>query len=215
MFGVFYVCLFVVVHGVLGNNDLFTIKLHFGGHLTSNPGSYVGGSFKYVDKCDVDEISMLELYSMLTDCGVDAGFADLFYKLPKANMECGLFPVTSDSQALEMCTHLDSSRLLNLYYETSQETQLDYPMTQTVESVDEKHRKFERQQFEALFELEEINKEIIDIDDLVECLCGKEKPTEITDHENASFHEDSSNIDSTDDDVRSHKKKKSAIKDII
>ncbi|WOG86677.1 hypothetical protein DCAR_0205894 [Daucus carota subsp. sativus] len=129
-----------------GNNDLFTIKLHFGGHLTSNPRSYVGGSFKYVDKCDVDEISMLELYSMLTDCGVDAGFADLYYKLPKANMESGLFPVTSDTQALEMCTHLDSSRMLNLYCETSQETQLDYPITQTAECVDneQKNREFER-----------------------------------------------------------------------
>ena len=65
-----------------------------------------------------------------------------------------------------------------------------------------------------MFELEEINKEINDIDDLVDCLCGKEKPTEISDHENASFHEDSSNIDSTDEDVRSHKKKKAAMVDV-
>ncbi|KAL1818632.1 hypothetical protein ACET3Z_013501 [Daucus carota] len=80
----------------------------------------------------------------------------------------------------------------------------------------------------ALFELEEINRDIIDIDDLVDCLCGKENPreenpvmdnvvedhpveenaVEISDHENASFHEDHSNIDSTNDDVRIHKKKK-------
>ena len=56
-------------------------------------------------------MSLLELYSMLTNCGVDAGFADLFYKLPKDAMESGLFPIISDSQVLEMCCYLDTSRM--------------------------------------------------------------------------------------------------------
>ena len=110
---------FWVEHVVfLGNTDLFTIKLHFGGNFEANPKSYVGGNCQYVDKCDADEMSLLELYSMLIDAGVDASFADLYYKVPKASMEDGIFSITSDSQVVEMCTHLDSTRLLYVYCET-------------------------------------------------------------------------------------------------
>ncbi|WOG99244.1 hypothetical protein DCAR_0518592 [Daucus carota subsp. sativus] len=172
---------------------------------------------------------------MLTDCGVDAGFADLSYKLSKDAMESGLLPLISDSQVLEMCCYLNTSRMLNLYCETSEETQTQYPSTQTPYFVDDPNtRDFERKQFEALFELEEIDRGIIDINVLVDCLCGKENPreensvmdnvveddpieenaVEVSDHEHASFHEDNSNIDSADDDVRSHKKKKSVIVDV-
>lgn len=50
--------------------------------------------------------------------------------------------------------------------------------------------------------------ELFEIDEIVDITCGKDVPTEISDHEKGSFHEDSSNIDSTDEDVISVKKKK-------
>ncbi|KAK1373665.1 hypothetical protein POM88_029858 [Heracleum sosnowskyi] len=44
-----------------------------------------------------------------------------------------------------------------------------------------------------------------DIDHLLRKPICDEQTSEVSDHDNISFHEDSSNIDSTDEDVRSHK----------
>ena len=52
---------------------------------------------------------------------------------------------------------------------------------------------------------------MFDLDGIIDSTCGKDIPIEVSDHEKGSFHEDSSNIDSTDDDVRSVKTKKDGI----
>ncbi|KAK1383687.1 hypothetical protein POM88_021422 [Heracleum sosnowskyi] len=104
---------------------------------------------------------LLELYTMLVECGLNAAMTELFYKLSSSVMDLGLCPINYDKHVVEMCNGLDGSRLMYVYCETIQETQ------------------------------------------------GEEMTLshEVSDHDNVSFHQDSSNIDSIDEDVRSHKSK--------
>ncbi|KAL1803610.1 hypothetical protein ACET3Z_032257 [Daucus carota] len=146
-----------------GNIDLFTIKLHFGGNFEANPKSYVG----------------------------DASFVDLYYKVPKASMEDGIFPITSDSQVVEMCTHLDSTRLL-----------LNICLSQPFDPIDDPAgREFERKQLEDLLEFDGIPLEMFDLDGIIDSTYGKDILIEVSDHEKGSLHEYSSNIDRTDEDL--------------
>lgn len=195
---------------VSGNRDLFTIKLHFGGHFSSNPKAYIGGEIRYVDKCDGDELSLLEVFSMLTDCGVNVGMCELFYKLPNSIMDFGLFPLNSDIHVVEMCKVVEDSRLIYVYCETGVETQASqFPYTECDYYVEPTpNRESERKMLEDVFDLEGIPVDMYDIDQLLDKPIIDEIQVEISDHDNASFHEDSSNIDSTDEDVRSHQKSK-------
>ncbi|KAK1358031.1 hypothetical protein POM88_051287 [Heracleum sosnowskyi] len=54
---------------------------------------------------------------------------------------------------------------------------------------------------------EAIPEDMYDIDHLLSKPICDEQTSEVSDHDNVSFHEDSSNIDSTDEDVRSQKAK--------
>ncbi|KAK1366457.1 hypothetical protein POM88_042018 [Heracleum sosnowskyi] len=66
---------------------------------------------------------------------------------------------------------------------------------------------FEKQQILDIFNLEGIPEDMYDIDHLLSKPIRDEQTSEVSDHDNISFHEDSSNIDSTYEDVRSHKAK--------
>ncbi|KAL1809935.1 hypothetical protein ACET3Z_026925 [Daucus carota] len=81
--------------------DMFTIKLFYGGGFREHPKRYVGGGFTYVDFCDVDKISILEITAMLRDCGV-FGYSELYYKLPRSDFEKGLNDLSSDAKIVEM-----------------------------------------------------------------------------------------------------------------
>lgn len=83
----------------LGGTDLFTIKIHGGGHFDEGSCAYVGGGFRYVDNCDIDEMSILELD-----------------KLPHIE---GVFTmIDKDGDVLTMCSKLDSKRLVHVYVVT-------------------------------------------------------------------------------------------------
>ena len=72
---------------------MFTIKLFYGGVFRENPKRYVGGTFSYVDCCDVDKVSILEITAMLRECGV-FGYSQLYYKLPLTDFERGLYDLS-------------------------------------------------------------------------------------------------------------------------
>ncbi|KAK1393617.1 hypothetical protein POM88_012673 [Heracleum sosnowskyi] len=107
-----------------------------------------------------------------------------------------------------MCNVLDGSRLMYVYCETIEETQGEevtlsqYPSPNTTQDVE-----FEKQQLLDIFNLEGIPEDMYDIDHLLCKPICDEQTSEVSDHDNVSFHEDNSNIDSTDEDVRSHKAK--------
>ncbi|KAL8109206.1 hypothetical protein AgCh_025338 [Apium graveolens] len=132
--------------------------MHIGGQFELNPRNYVGGQIRYVDNCDVDEMSFLEIGNMLTECG-------------ESTFVCEV--------------HLDDQVYVN----------------------DPRHIAYEKEEFEQLFELEGIYKDFSDHEDIVEPNFGNELVDDHSDHhsDGNSFHGDSSNMDSTDEDVTSFK----------
>ena len=71
-----FVCLFLVCLCILDGTDLFTIKIHGRGNFDGVSGAYVGGEFRYVDNCDIDEMSILELDSMLVEAFGTIGYTE-------------------------------------------------------------------------------------------------------------------------------------------
>lgn len=55
------------------DDELFTIKLFYDGEMEGNCKNYTGGLVAYVDFCDSDQISLLEINSMLKECGARGG----------------------------------------------------------------------------------------------------------------------------------------------
>lgn len=95
--------------------DLFTIKLRHGGGLLQEGGAYVGGTYRYVDSVDIDEISMFELGSMLEEGFGHLGYCDFYYKMPNID---GLCSITKNADLVNMCTKIDSSRMVYMYVVT-------------------------------------------------------------------------------------------------
>ncbi|KAK1392455.1 hypothetical protein POM88_011511 [Heracleum sosnowskyi] len=145
---------------------------------------------------------------MLGECDLNVGMTVLFYKLPSSVMDLGLFPVNCDKHVVEMCNILDGSRLMYVYCETIEETQVEeitlsqYAYPNTTQELE-----FEKQQLLDIFNVEGIPEDMYDIDHLLSKHICDEQTSEVSDHDNVSFHEDSSNIDNTYEDVRSHKAK--------
>ncbi|KAK1387368.1 hypothetical protein POM88_015546 [Heracleum sosnowskyi] len=107
-----------------------------------------------------------------------------------------------------MCNVLDGSRLIYVYCETIEETQgEEVTLSQYASPNTTQDLEFEKQQLLDIFNLEGIPEDMYDIDHLLSKPIYDEQTSEVSDHDNISFHEDSSNIDSTDEDVRSHKAK--------
>lgn len=63
--------------------DKFTLKFHHGDEFTVDPKTYIGGSVRYVDMCDVDVLSYLEICNMLNDLG-EHGLVSVSYKVPNS-----------------------------------------------------------------------------------------------------------------------------------
>lgn len=60
----------------------FTIKIHYSGTIKGT--EYVGGSFGFVDYCDEDEISIIELCNMIEEMG--QSFGNDFYLMVNGKM---------------------------------------------------------------------------------------------------------------------------------
>lgn len=69
----------------------FSIKLFYGENLVEYPKNYVGGSVVFFDSCNVDEVSMLELNSMLKEVGVFGRDQKFWYRQPGSDWENGCF----------------------------------------------------------------------------------------------------------------------------
>ncbi|CAL9021163.1 unnamed protein product [Prunus brigantina] len=65
-------------------NEVVTFKFFHGGKLvknglTDNEWSYLGGEVSWFDYCEVDYMSILELFGMAKDLGYDNGYDVSFY----------------------------------------------------------------------------------------------------------------------------------------
>lgn len=226
--------------------DLFTIKLFHGGVFDTQTKEYVGGGYDYVDGCSVDKMSLVDVNSMLKECGV-LGSQTLSYKYPKSDWFRGVWNLESDSDVVEMCELVPPSRLVFVFaiafeplatvtsdgnltqeYNPSQDPNLEF-----VETEDD--RAFYRQMCdeydwepnqadeEENVENEEENAQFgnakfgedSDSDD-EDYVVGQDELNEDYEVSEDSFHSDSSNVDSTDEDVcyyKTERAKKKAAKE--
>ena len=195
-------CFFLFKHCIADGSDLFTVKLHGGGEFSPGSGAYIGGSYRYVDNCDVDEMSMLELGSMLEECFGVQGFCDLFYQIPHVT-DCCL--ISKDEDVLSMCAKLDSSRMAYVYavraklgetqeYNPSQQLNLEFLEIPNIDGLDDEE--IEELLLENLAQPYDREPEIV------------VEPEVVSEAEIGSFHDDSSNIDSADDEVCATREKR-------
>lgn len=96
-----------------------------------NPKTRVDGQMRYVNTCDVDKLSIIEIYIMFNKAG-ERNVRGFFYKRSCFEMDSVLFSLVSDSDLVVVCDHVDTSRIMYLYYDCkfkeSQEN-VDYVLT--------------------------------------------------------------------------------------
>lgn len=75
----------------------------------------------YVDCCDIDEISQIEINIMLVECGIKGGYYKLHCMLPGIIIVKRLFDLKTDEELMLICTFLNprtrptSSRYVEIY----------------------------------------------------------------------------------------------------
>ncbi|KAK1354776.1 hypothetical protein POM88_048032 [Heracleum sosnowskyi] len=203
------------------NWDLFTIKIHGGGEFNASSGAYVGGTYRYVDNCDVNEMSFLEVATMLEEAFGHLGYCEFSYKLPNVD---GLNSIRTDNDVVVMCTKLDLSRLVYVYavtvnveytqeFQPSQQASLEYLDIPNVDGLDD-------EEIDVML-LENLAQQYDRVEEVENEAVVNDQAEVISDVEEGSFHDDSSNVDSTDDEKNdqasnaappeSHKKKKAKV----
>ena len=186
--------------------DKFTLKFHFDGNLDVHRKTYVGGSIKYVDMCDVDEMSYLEIGNMYTECGGTGYVSEVWYKLPNAEFESGMCPLSSDAHVLELCNSLPPNRVMYVYVHSEILLTQDYLPSQQYDLSfidDPLNNAYDKEVIDQLLHLEGLHNGMDDVQaDEVVVEKDNDVGEQVVDHSDAiSFHGDSSNMDSTDDDV--------------
>nr|GFB33019.1 transposase, MuDR [Tanacetum cinerariifolium] len=73
-------------------NNLFSIKLHYGGMFTDSPNKeYVDGEICFVDMLDIDDFKVDILNSVMCSIGYkDDDELLLYYKIPLRSLDVGL-----------------------------------------------------------------------------------------------------------------------------
>lgn len=86
----------------LSSRRIIHKKVAFGKELEENPKLYDGESVYYIDFCDADQMSLLELNTMIVSCCSERGYFRLWYHLSGTTLDFGLFELESDVYILKM-----------------------------------------------------------------------------------------------------------------
>lgn len=160
--------------------------------------------------CDVDEMSLLEIGNMLNECGESGSGYETYYKVPNVDFENGMCPLSTDKNVLQMCNALPSNRIIYVYIVSDVQATQEYkPSQYDLEFIDDlSNTAFEKEQLEQLLELEGIYRDFNDDLHDHEVIPQRDisNAEEVEDHSDfVSFHGDSSNMDSIDDNVTAFK----------
>ncbi|KAK1353265.1 hypothetical protein POM88_052400 [Heracleum sosnowskyi] len=137
-------------------------------------------------------MSFLEVATMLEEAFGHLGYCEFSYKLPNVD---GLNSISTDNDVLVMCTKLDLSRLVYVYavtvnveytqeFQPSQQASLEYLDIPNVDGLDD-------EEIDVML-LENLAQQYDRVEEV-------EIEAVVSDVEEGSFHDDSSNVDSTDD----------------
>ena len=83
--------------------------------MDKNSRHYVGGSVVFFDSCNADEISMLELISMLKEVGELGRDNKFWYRRPSHDREDRFFERNNNAELLKMCAQIPDLRYVNIY----------------------------------------------------------------------------------------------------
>ena len=191
------------------DDELFTIKMHCNGEMQEDPKKYIGGFVVYVDFCDSDAISLLEINSMLVECGARGGYYKLWYKLPGTLMENDLFELETDEELMLMCTLITNKERpkINRYVElfvsricAPLNVELDGDWAPNQEEIhmgnpfpDSTQQEIDLEQ--ELRDFEGLDKDFSDPAD------SEDYELNGSDSDDETWHSDASNKDDTDDDL--------------
>ncbi|KAL6577649.1 hypothetical protein OROMI_009977 [Orobanche minor] len=84
------------------NTEYFTIRVHHSGKFITKPKvSYIGGEVSHIDYCCTDELSKIEIDSMLAAIGLQ-GSLECYYSCTGADDTQILNPIRCDIDALDL-----------------------------------------------------------------------------------------------------------------
>ena len=187
----------------MSDAELFTIKLYYDGEMLDNPKRYIGGKFVYVDFCDPDAMSLLEITSMLVESGAEGGFYEIWYKIPGNSTERGLFELVSDDELLVMCALVTNKErpATNRFVEIYVNRPIEIPQTQPGQEEINMDNPFGGSTQQEI----DFEQEIRDSEGLYKDFSDPEDSEEYelngSDSDDESWHSDASNYDESDDDL--------------
>ncbi|KAG5556147.1 hypothetical protein RHGRI_006689 [Rhododendron griersonianum] len=101
----------------VGGSGLFTMQIHQWGKFFNVPRiKYEGGSIAYVDNCNRDTVSLLEVGDLVEQLGY-TGMINYYYVMTGRTINNGLKMLLSDKDVLDMIDQLPPSRVVDIYIE--------------------------------------------------------------------------------------------------
>ena len=183
--------------------------------MSDDPKCYTGGNVDYVDYCCVDEMSLLEISSMLKEVGSVSGAPFYWYKLSGTSMD-SFYELQCDADVLEMC-HLVTGIYVDVYVSTMLPVVASLPhlSTQNIDYADEQYDFSQPEVHFRDFEfVDTTQNEIRDKEQIKEmfgsdCTDNEDSDYEFSGSEDSvsedgdyeAFHSDNSNRDESDDDL--------------
>ncbi|GJS34893.1 RNA-directed DNA polymerase, eukaryota [Tanacetum coccineum] len=121
------------VYRMYGNNDnLFSIKIHYAGMFTPQPGrAYVNDTFTYVDVCDIDEFSIHELNDLVQKLGYSAK-VKLYYhfRKPDGDLDTSMHALGNDHDVRKLAEYVRLwNKMIEVYIEQERTTLPTYYTT--------------------------------------------------------------------------------------
>ena len=94
---------------------MFTMKVRHGGQIVEVNGKqeYEGGVVDYFDKCDVDDMSMLEIEDFAERLGYEGNFI-FIYRVVGVSFVGYFKSLEDDMDVLAMVADIESNRLLEM-----------------------------------------------------------------------------------------------------
>ncbi|KAL1816725.1 hypothetical protein ACET3Z_019299 [Daucus carota] len=160
-------------------SDYFTIKMHHSGEWNEYMTVYKYGKIDYFDCCNVDKISLIEIQAMHTECcEFKGGQISFWYKTPTTSILEDLTDLLHDVDVMKMTRVLDRKLgIMEVYVTVCRPLNVEgLPIQSSISAKDVVE--------------ENLNDEAV-----------QDTSEENGDESDVSWHEDSSNLDETDDDI--------------
>ncbi|CAK9179710.1 unnamed protein product [Ilex paraguariensis] len=92
------------------------MEVHRSGQFTESPNkANVGGKINYIDDCDCELMSLIEMDDIANTLG-HAPYIGFYYKLLGLDLDKGLVHMSNDEPVLDMSRHLHKNRVAQVYF---------------------------------------------------------------------------------------------------